>query len=355
MSILLHILDHPTRWLLILCVLLSACQRNPQSAATISFSKVPAINPDNDSGGVGTIEGIIRGVQSGQRVVLYSKSGGRWWLQDQPESSVARLSSDGKWTDSTRFGIAYAALLVDQKYDPPAITESLPAVGDHIAAVAVAKAEESSAPAAKQKLVNFAGYQWVAREGVSHRAGSENWFNPANVWTDNNGALHLRITKNQDRWTCAEVRLDRSLGYGMYRFRLRDTSHLEPAAVLTLVAWDGLGGEQDRRELDVEISRWGYVKNENAHYVVQPYYVPTNMVRFQAPSGILVHSFDWEPGQATFSTVRGSTLVNRHVFTSGVPSPDGHSVRISLFAFARGRTTLQNENEAVIEAFEYLP
>ena len=61
-----------------------------------------------------------------------------------------------------------------------------------------------------------------------------NSFDPANAWTDENGALHLRVTKNQDGWSCAEVRLTRSLGYGTYLFVVRDISHLEPSAVLTL-------------------------------------------------------------------------------------------------------------------------
>jgi hypothetical protein len=81
-------------------------------------------------------------------------------------------------------------------------------------------------------------------------------FIPANAWTDEKGALHLRIAKGQapGSWTCAEVRLTRSLGYGTYTFVVRDATHTELSAVLTLFAWDDLGTEQKRRELDVEIS-----------------------------------------------------------------------------------------------------
>ena len=49
---------------------------------------------------------------------------------------------------------------------------------------------------------------------------------------DATGALHLRITKKGDRWSCAELELTRSLGYGTYIVTVRDTSKLEPAAVL---------------------------------------------------------------------------------------------------------------------------
>jgi hypothetical protein len=157
------------------------------------------------------------------------------------------------------------------------------------------------------------------------------------------------------------VKLTRSLGYGTYRFQVRDVSHLEPSALLTLIAWDGVGTESNRHELDVELGRWGYLDNDNVHYVVQPYYVPANFVAFRAPPGLYTHSFRWEPGKVTFSTVAGSgnttgaRIFNQHVFTSGVPSPEGESVRIALYVFHQGRIPLENENEVIIDEFEYLP
>lgn len=114
------------------------------------------------------------------------------------------------------------------------------------------------------RTLNFSGYEWAINSGSIYRAGSRNCFEPANVWTDVNGALHLRISHSQGKWTAAEVKLTRSLGYGTYRFKVRDIPHLEPSAVLTLVSWDGVGTEQNRQELDVELSRWGYNNNDNA-------------------------------------------------------------------------------------------
>jgi hypothetical protein len=210
------------------------------------------------------------------------------------------------------------------------------------------------------KTLNFSGYEWAISDGTIFRAGSRNLFDPANAWTDKSGALHLRISGRSGKWTAAEVKLTRSLGYGTYRFRVRDTSHLEPSAVLTLVSWDGVGTEQNRSESDVELSRWGYINNDNVHYVVQPYYVPANIVRFRVPAGVFTHAFHWEPGQVMFSTAAGSgsegvPLLKQHVFTSGVPTAGDESVRISLYVFDKGQVPLTNENEVVIEKFEYLP
>ena len=51
--------------------------------------------------------------------------------------------------------------------------------------------------------------------------------------------------------------LTRRLGYGTYRFVVRDVGHLEPGAVLTLFTWEGAAADQNHREMDIEISRWG--------------------------------------------------------------------------------------------------
>jgi hypothetical protein len=79
------------------------------------------------------------------------------------------------------------------------------------------------------------------------------------------------------------------------------------------------------------------------------------------PAGVYTHSFRWEPGQVTFSTVAGSghtdagRVINQHVFTSGVPPSGGESVRIALYVFHQGQIPMKNENEVIIDKFEYLP
>jgi hypothetical protein len=251
--------------------------------------------------------------------------------------------------------------LVDQTYNPPEQTESLPIVGNGVVALAVVNGEGPASVLPSPKILNFSGYEWTTSTGPIFHSGSRNFYDPANVWTDERGALHLRISGSPGKWTVAELKLTRSLGYGTYRFQVRDISHLEPSALLTLITWDGVGTESNRRELDVELGRWGYLDNDNVHYVVQPYYVPANFVTFRVSPGAYTHSFRWEPGQVTFATVAGSgntggvPVINQHVFTSGVPSPGGESVRIALYVFHQGKIPLKNENEVIIDKFEYLP
>jgi hypothetical protein len=339
------------------CLVLTACAgRHADVGPKIQFTKVPPA----DRGGPDTldvIEGRVAGAERGQRIVLFSKSG-VWWVQPEARQPFTEIRADSTWTSPTHLGTEYAALLVDAGYRPPVSTEALPTPGGSIVAVTIAPGDPSKRAA--HHTLQFSGYEWIARAAPSDRGGT-NDYDPANAWTDDGGAMHLRIGGQVPRWTCAEVRLSRRLGYGSYRFVVRDVSHLEPAAVLTLFTWDGPAANENHREMDIEISRWGDPAAKNAQFVVQPYYVAANVWRFAAPGGVLTHSLHWEPGRLTARTLRGAGLetgapvVAERTFTSGVPSPGNETVRINLYVFRRSASALEHGTEIVIEKFEYLP
>ncbi len=328
--------------------------RQARNQPSIEFTRIPQA----DEGGRekhDIIEGRVAGARPGQLIVLYARSG-TWWVQPLVSHPFTKIQANSKWTNATHLGTEYAALLVDPAYRPPPSTTALPTPGGAVSAVAIAKGA-SSPPSVS---VHFSGYEWRVRDAPSSRGGVNN-YDPANAWTDASGALHLRIAKAAGKWTCAEVSLTRSLGYGTYSFVVRDASHLEPAAVFGMFTWDYSGADQNYREVDIEISRFGDPASKNAEYVVQPYYVPANVARFAAPSGALTHSFHWEPGRVSFRTVRGSQAgggaraVAEHVFTSGVPSHGIESIRMNLYVYGSAQVPLENGAEVVIEKFEYLP
>src|SRR3984957_9583860 len=355
---------------LLVYFVLTGCHSSPKnSAPTVAFSKVAAAYQEGPyktdiferDYKTDTVEGRATGARPGQRLVLYAKTDGRWGVCRQSNQPFTNIEADGRWNASVHRGIQYAALLVDPTYNPPEQTESLPIVGNGVVALAVVDGEGAAPVLPSAKILTFSGYEWTTSTGPIFHAGSRNFFDPANVWADERGALHLRISGSPGKWSAAELKLTRSLGYGTYRFQVRDVSHLEPSALLTLITWDGVGTESNRHELDVELGRWGYPDNTNVDYVVQPYYVPANFLAFRVPPGLYTHSFRWEPGKVTFSTVAGSDnstggpVMNQHVFTSGVPYPGGESVRIALYVFHLGKIPLKNENEVIIDKFEYLP
>jgi hypothetical protein len=167
------------------------------------------------------------------------------------------------------------------------------------------------------------------------------------------------MAQHNGQWSCAEVSLNRSLGYGTYKFVVEDSSHLRPSAVLGMFTWDDVRSTNFRNELDIEISRWGDPTAQNAQYVVQPFFAPENLSRFTAPAGVVTYMFRWEPGSVSFRTIKGSSTgekpINEHTFTSGIPTPANETVRIDLYDFHHSGSSSQQPAEAVIERFEFTP
>ena len=317
--------------------------------------------PVADVGGsekLAPVAGRVTGARPDQKVVLFAKSG-VWWVQPLTVQPFTDIDANASWKNTIHLGTEYAAVLVDASYRPPATTDVLPQPGGPVIAVATVKGTGDFVPGPRQTLM-FSGYDWELRAIPSDRGG-DNSYDPANAWTDAEGFLHLKLAQRDGKWTSAEVILTRALGYGTYMFVVRDTAHLDPAAALGLLTWDDQGADQNHRELDIEISQWGDRSISNAQYVIQPYYVPANVVRFSAPAGRLTHSFRWEPGRASFKTVRGTgaspgePVVMQHEFTSGVPIPGTERVRMNLYFFRYAPVPPQRDVEVVIERFQYLP
>jgi hypothetical protein len=333
------------------------CRALPERVEpSIEFTTVP------EAGAGGSerralITGRVKGARAGQQIVLFTKSG-VWWVQPLTVQPFTPIETDSTWKNSIHLGTEYAAVLVEPGYRPPATTEALPEPGGAVKAIATVKGTGDFADRPR-KLLTFSGYEWEVRQAPSDRGGA-NDYDPANAWIDADGALHLRLTQQDGRWTSAEVILTRALGYGTYAFTVRETAHLDPAAALGMLTWDDEGADQNHRELDIEISQWGDRSIPNGQYVLQPYYVPANVARFSAPRGQLTHSFRWEPGRASFQTVRGSSatrgvIVAQHEFTSGVPTPGTERVRMNLYFFRFSPVPPEKDVEVVIERFQYLP
>jgi hypothetical protein len=342
-------------FLVMICLSLGACRSsNRATQPSIEFSRVPQASEDGkDKHDI--IEGRVIGTHPGQKIVLYARSGA-WWVQPLVSQPFTPVRRDSRWTNATHLGTEYAALLVEPGYRPLPKTDVLPTLGGSVAAVAIVKGQKLP----PSPFVHFSGYEWRVRDAPSSRGGW-NIYDPRNAWTDTSGALHLRIAKVSGNWTCAEVTLTRSLGYGTYSFVVRDTSHLEPAAIFSMFTWDYAGAGQNNREMDIEISRWGDPSSNNAQYVVQPFHINANVFRFDAPPGVVTHSFRWQPGSLAFKSVRGSNTGNKahavaeHTFVSGIPSPGIESVRMNVYVLRVAKVPLRDGAEVVVEKFQYLP
>jgi hypothetical protein len=336
-----------------ICAALASCGSvHALGNPSIEFTSVPPAG-DGTPDKVAPIEGRVTNAPPATRLVLYALSG-VWWVQPLADKPYTTIQPDSTWKTVTHPGTAYAALLVDQRYRAPLTMNALPEKGGPVLAVTMVKGAIPHSPV----ILQFSGYQWEVRQVATGLGDSGTLYSPANAWTDTRGYLHLRVSRQHDHWASAEVKLSRSLGYGSYRFVVGDVAHLDPDAVFAMFTWDELGPP---REMDIEISRWGEPQDKNAQYVIQPYIVPANTVRFSAPPGTLTYLMDWKPGRVSFKTIRGAQVkrglpvVAEHVFTSGIPTAGNERILMNLYVYGNRRHPVQNEFEVVIEKFEFLP
>jgi hypothetical protein len=338
-------------------VLLVGCRARSVPKPTVQITQVPAADPGGPVQ-MDFIEGRASGAKPGQQIVLYARSN-IWWIQPLANQPFTKIQPDSTWRNSTHLGTEYAAILVEPGFHPATKLSTLPAEGNGV--VAIATSAGKPVTPIVSKVIHFSGYDWRVRNAASERGGQPNAYDPSNVWTDKNGYLHLRMEEHDGEWTCAEVSLTRSLGYGSYIFVVQDIGHFGPSSALGLFTSDDFRTDDILTELDIELSRWGIEDNKNAQYVVQPFYIPENISRFMAPAGVLTHMLRWESGRASFKTVRGSVMglgaatISEHIFTSGVPTPAKETTHMSLYSYRHSNSSSQQPVEVVIEKFEFLP
>jgi hypothetical protein len=342
------------------CLALIGCRTpSADTRPSIEFTHIP---PAAQGGRerVDTISGRVRNARPKQQIVIYAHSG-QWWVQPWPDHPFIPIKADSTWSTETHLGFEYAALLVAPDYHPLPMMDVAPTQGGSVALVTIVKGvgPPQLAPTGSLK---FSGYDWGVRMIASDKGGTNNLYDPENAWTDASGALHMQIKKKSGSWSCAEIFLNRSLEYGTYSVTVRDTSHLEPAAVFSMFTFDAWASEEHFREMDVEVGGWGDAADKNnARYVIQPFYIPGNLFAFAAPSGTLTHVLRWESGHATFKTFRGRSagagaqLVSEHEFTSGIPVPGKAIPRLIFYVVASDKNPMQKPSEVVVEKFEYLP
>lgn len=324
---------------------------------TIAIKQVPTATIGGPSQ-MEPITGTVSNAKSGEQVVLYARSG-VWWLQPLTDQPYTKVQPDSTWKNLTHLGTEYAALLVDPGYRPASKTTTLPPEGNGVLAIAVMKGSATASVSAPG--IHFGGYDWTVQTGISDHGGQPYAYDSANAWTDEKGYLHLRMDYRNGRWTCGEVSMQKSLGYGTYKFVVEDSAHLRPSAVLGMFTWDDGQSTNFRNEMDIELSRWGKPDSPNAQFVVQPFFAPDNLDRFSAPAGVATYVIQWEPGKATFEVFSGAASQSgakpmyQHVFQSGVPTPANEKTHVDLYDFHHSEATSGQPEEAILEGFSFTP
>lgn len=216
------------------------------------------------------------------------------------------------------------------------------------------------APAgAAVRTVTFAGSSWTVKDSAGLVGPGPNYFSggPENVWVDAAGQLHLRITARNGQWQSAEVVLDRSLGYGTYRWTVASPlGRLDPSVVLGLFTWSD-DAAYNHREIDIEVARWGDAAGAtNAQYVVQPWDRTGNLRRFVQPdTSPTTQEFTWTSKSVAFrsATAAGQTIDAWTYKGHDIPRAGNERTRMNLWLNGGAPPTDGAEVEVVLSDFAF--
>ena len=218
------------------------------------------------------------------------------------------------------------------------------------------------AAAASVRTINFSGIAWTVKASNGELWGpGPNNFSDAqgNVWVDEQGRLHLKISYENGAWKCAEVIAQKSFGHGTYRFTIdSDVASLDANVVLGLFTWND-DPAFNHREIDIEFSRWGNpLDPTNAQFTVQPYTASANLQRWTLNPGYgqTTHSFRWTKNSIGFESLFAGNRLESWNYSrrAGIPRPGGENPRINLWLF-QGQPPLNGlPVEVIISKFEHL-
>ncbi|HLV80643.1 MAG TPA: glycoside hydrolase family 16 protein [Chthonomonadaceae bacterium] len=243
-------------------------------------------------------------------------------------------------------------------------------LGIVIAALLVGSRSVQAAKAPATTL-RFSGYVWNIRQAGTGGPGPNQW-DPANVWVDSAGQLHLKIADNGGQWTCAELWTQKRLGFGRYQFDvIGRIDQFDPNVVLGLFNYPTPDvGPDGTNEIDIEFAQWGNSQAPNGNYTVWP--AQTGLT---PPSNSYTFNFTLTTSKTTQRSTRQSTQIsfqslsgfqsgNTGQYASWVFAPSDYlqripqqaePVHINLWLFQGHAPTNGQEVEIIIKRFTFKP
>lgn len=225
-------------------------------------------------------------------------------------------------------------------------------------------ASQTSASAQTASTIQWSGYTWNVRNGPQQLSTpGPNYWSSSNVWIDQNGWLHLRISKVDGQWCCAEVATQQSFGYGTYTFyTVSRLDNFDQNVVLGLFAY-----ADNSHEVDIEYSKWGSAVNNNGWFTVQP--PPITMgynsqaFNIQMSGTYATSYFTWTPNYVYFESDGGhyapGTAPSGNVFSSFTSykqvTPGDEKADINLWLFNGVPPSNGSSAEVVISSFTFTP
>ncbi len=215
----------------------------------------------------------------------------------------------------------------------------------------------------EHRTLKFAGYSWDVKAGFGNPGGNL-WSNDSSdVWVDDNGHLHLTLSKKDNgRWYATEVISHETFSYGTYTFFIdANPGNYDPHVVAGIFLY-----RDEENEIDIEFSRWGDHQNyQFGNYVIQPAELPGNQFQFPVlTSGThTTHQIIWSPGEVFFSSWHGhylkspddNLIAQWHYNGENVPKPNGLRLFFNIWLFRGIMPKTDQPEKIVIKNFLYQP
>jgi len=219
------------------------------------------------------------------------------------------------------------------------------------------------------KTIRFAGYEWIVKSGIDQGPGPNNW-NENNVWVDQGGHLHLKLTRQGDRWYCAEVLSKDRMGFGRYQFWIEGrVDRLDPNVVLGLLNYPTPDvGPDGTNEIDIEFAGWGKPEAPVCNYTVWPARAGLRRANKRFPVELkdeyTSHTFIWNSAGVTFQSLHGLHDDGADQFAGWRYQPQDPAsyvpqkampVRINLWLFQGQSPRNGQQVEFIVHSFKYTP
>jgi hypothetical protein len=220
-----------------------------------------------------------------------------------------------------------------------------------------------------ERIIEFSGYEWIVRDGGLSGPGPNLW-SGRNVWLDENGDLHLKISKTNDGWYSSEVTTTQKFGFGKYQFQvIGQIDQLDPNVVLGLFNYPTPEvGPDGTNEIDIEYAHWGNADWPIGNFTLwpaQPGLEPVSKSFDVELNGTYTtHRFAWESQKIFFQSLHGHEDNNENEIASWLYQPDmpltnipqkAMPIHINLWLFEGKTPTDEKEVEIVIHSFVFTP
>lgn len=224
-------------------------------------------------------------------------------------------------------------------------------------------------PARAAKTLVFAGYKWQVRSANLSGPGPNVW-DENNIWLDEQGRMHLKISQRAGQWRCAEVQLAENLGFGRYQWEIIGRpDQYDPQLVLGLFNYTRPEvGPDGTNEIDIEFARWGKATNPPGNFTVWPAvktaHSATRAFDFKLDGTYTTERFDWAPNSVGFLMLGGhrddaANPIAQWKYTPSAPATaipqQPLPVLLNFWLFQGKPPQHKQEAEVIISRFSFTP